>query len=178
MNSTQWYNGSLSCSPVGRTTLITSLLTNSSVQSTQMACVCISTFWIPVKQKLLIVFVIITNNVRTHSYSYWKSHGLWVSRSQIATYFGITRCEYHLFLWLIWLLSMRGGGNRPDGNNSWWSTHNIQSKIHTLCAQMYDAVHTLRIRLYGDIVVTWNHQLALVAHTPSSCPFCSHDWAI
>ena len=25
--------------------------------------------------------------------------------------------------------------------------HNIQSKIHTLCAQMYDAVHTLRIRL-------------------------------
>ena len=33
-------------------------------------------------------------------------------------------------------------------------TYNIQSKIHTLCAQMYDAVHTLRIRLCGDIVVT------------------------
>ena len=137
MSSTQWYNGSLSCSPVGRTTLITSLLTNSSVQSTQMARVCISTFWIPIKQKLLIVFVIIRNKIRTHSYSYWKSHSLWVSRSQITTHFGITRCEYHLFLWLIWLLSMRGGGNRPDGNNSWWSTHNIQSKIHTLRAQMY-----------------------------------------
>ena len=138
MSSTQWYNGSLSCSPVGRTTLITSLLTNSSVQSTQMARVCISTFWIPIKQKLLIVFVIIRNKIRTHSYSYWKSHGLWVSRSQITTHFGITRCEYHLFLWLIWLLSMRGGGNRPDGNNSWWSTHNIKYTHCVLkCMMLY-----------------------------------------
>ena len=33
-------------------------------------------------------------------------------------------------------------------------TYNIQSKIYTLRTQLYDAVHTLRIRLYGDIVVT------------------------
>ena len=88
-------------------------------------------------------------------HSYWKSHGLWVSRSQITTHFGITRCEYHLFFWLIWLLSMRGGGNRPDGNNSWWSTHNIQSKINTLRAQLYDAVHTLLIRLSSRETTSW-----------------------
>ena len=87
--------------------------------------------------------MIITNKIRTHSYSYWKSHGLWVSSSQITTNFGITRCEYHLFLWLIWLLSMRGGGNRPDGNNSWWSPYIIYKvNTHTVCSNVWCCTHT------------------------------------